>query len=501
MPQIIAAAAAVVLLVGSVVLLWPGGTSGPVVQVLETSATSVELKWKRDPEAEGYTVSIATDPAMKSQKTEKVQKASTTVTGLEQGTRYWIKVSKIDPSNGTEPLDGDHTVTARTEAVPAPLWAGEPRVDTREASLDWSDIAKAQAYVVEVASDEAFSKPKQTVVNASDATINKLQSGGSYWFRVAVSDADGKAIGPWSEAISAETVEVAVKVGTFNISGVHNDKHGDVPLWRNRRPEVINDITQADLDVVGIQEVSTVDGRLYARNLVNGNTQLADLVNGLKSSGGRWAASSMARDTSNDTRILYRSDRLDLVSQGGMRYSSQVSENKRYLAWAVFKVKETGREFLFVTTHLTPRSSSVRERQWRQLISVVNSKAGKRPVIIGGDFNASKFKQPGGRMLTVMENAGFGDVLGQRYRDPSPSRSRAEKMIDTNFGSYNDYKRSVKSYGTGRIGNSVDYIFASNDLPVREFRMVVDRDSSGRLAGTIASDHFLLAATIELTPR
>lgn len=495
-PRLAAVAVVVGLLVGSAALIWPS-SSDESVHVVTTTANSVTLRWRSVPAAEEYRVHVSTDPAMDDASVHEFTTPEATISGLDQGTRYWMQVDVVPRGGATEAIDGGRTISARTTVVQTPMWTREPTTDDHSVSLDWGDVASASRYVVQTSTKEDFAKPQASVVEKSALTAKGLDSGRGYWFRVAVADDEGAASGPWSTPVAAQTVDNAVRAATFNISGVHNDRSGSAPKWRTRRPVIVRQIHDADLDVVGLQEVSTVDSGLYARSLVDGRTQLADVVNGLNDTGGSWKATSTARYATNDTRIVYRTDRLTLVEAGGRKFSSQTKENPRYMAWAVFEVKETGRRFLFVTAHLSPRSASVRERQWKQLVTETAARADGMPVIVGGDFNSSKFHQPAGRMLTAMERAGFGDVLGQRYRSSTASRARAEKLVNANFGSFTDYRRRVGGYGKGRIGNSVDYIFASNDLVVREFRLA-GVTSSGTIEGALGSDHLLMIAVVEI---
>ena len=55
---------------------------------------------------------------------------------------------------------------------------------------------------------------------------------------------------------------------------------------------------------------------------------------------------------------------MTLLYKGAYKYPHQVpGKTARYLGWAVFRVKATQREVLFVTTHLDPYSKPVRVAQ------------------------------------------------------------------------------------------------------------------------------------------
>ena len=50
-----------------------------------------------------------------------------------------------------------------------------------------------------------------------------------------------------------------------------------------------------------------------------------------------------------------------------------------------------------------------------------------------------------------------------------------------------------------RAGNFIDWIFASNDLPVRQYEVVADIDpDTMKLRGVIPSDHNMVRASVAL---
>jgi endonuclease/exonuclease/phosphatase family metal-dependent hydrolase len=324
---------------------------------------------------------------------------------------------------------------------------------------------------------------------------------------------------------TADPTGADVRVGSYNVLGVNTDsKHrGEHKVWKVRRTAVIGQILSRDLDVVGLQEAN--QSTIYRRHLVDGITQYLDLRNGLNRAGGHYALTSVNayncyrpmstykchyryRAAAGDNRILYNTDTLSLVSQGAYRYPHQLrGSTKRFLAWSVLRVKATGHDFLFTTTHLDPYSKSVRAAQWRDMIAKVNRLKGSRPVIATGDFNSTKYSAWAGSLLPAMVRNGYGDALGQHYRT-NPTGLRAQSTRHVWFNSFNGFRRNVASYGYAqdrnvthdpRTGNGVDWIFASNSLPVKEFEVVANMDDSTlRQTGTIPSDHHMLRATITL---
>lgn len=311
-----------------------------------------------------------------------------------------------------------------------------------------------------------------------------------------------------------------VRVATYNLTGVNTDTSasGDHRVWSVRRPSVVNQILYHNLDVVGIQEAN--QSTVYKSRLYFGVNQYLDLLGALRHRGKNWAITNDAmyncvrstsanncdyqdRGASNDTRIIYNADRLDVEQQGAVRYATQTAgKNVRYLVWAVFRVKDTGHEFFFATTHLDPYSADVRQGQWRELISDVNSLHGDLPVVVTGDFNTSKFSSYAATYLPAMRDAGYGDVMNQEPSRPKTPYPRAETTTNAWVNSFNGYRRKVAGYSddkANKVGNGIDWIFASNSLPVKNWAVTLNMNPSTlQLRGVIPSDHFMVRAVLTI---
>jgi endonuclease/exonuclease/phosphatase family metal-dependent hydrolase len=293
---------------------------------------------------------------------------------------------------------------------------------------------------------------------------------------------------------------------------------GDRTPWANRRNTVVSQIMGEHLDVLGAQEVD----QSYTRTsqLVDGANQYLDLLNGLNKAGGSYALTNeyayncvrpetsyncvyQDRGASGNSRIYYNTQTLELVSQGSYAFQASYQNHKDFMAWAVMRMKATGTEFLFVTTHLCPPDRTVRVQQWNELIDEINLIKGTMPVVVTGDFNVQKFDTIAQTMLPAMKNAGYGDVLNQTYATNPIANPRAQKSINGWMNSLGGWDRDVKlhSYYNNRdkTGNNIDSIFASNNLPVKEWKVVVDYDpTSLQQLGTIPSDHHLVRATLTM---
>lgn len=326
-------------------------------------------------------------------------------------------------------------------------------------------------------------------------------------------------------AAPAHAAPVDVRVGTFNIVTVSADQtSGERRPWRERRGTVIGQILGQGLDVVGLQEAN--QSSIYGSRLVDDlRNQYLDLRNGLNRAGGAYQVTSVYpyncvnafssrncryrnRAATGDNRILYNTRTMLLVHKGAYKYPHQVAgKNARYLAWAVLQVRATGQQMLFTTTHLDPYSQSVRVEQWHDMIGKVNALKAALPVVLTGDFNTTKYSPWAQSLMPAMVANGYGDALGQRYQT-NPTALRPQSTHRVWINSFDGFRRDVRTYcywddrfsSHPRTGNGVDWIFASNNLTVRDFEVVSNLDeSTGQVVGTIPSDHQMLRATISLS--
>jgi endonuclease/exonuclease/phosphatase family metal-dependent hydrolase len=312
------------------------------------------------------------------------------------------------------------------------------------------------------------------------------------------------------------------RVASFNIRSVKNDSRsdGDEQPWRQRRKAVIRQILGEHLDVVGLQEAS--QAAKYRRQMVDGRNQFLDLRNGLRKAGGSWQLTSKAaynckhayssshcdyrdRGASRTTKIIYNSNKVEKIRSGSYLYRHQSGgeNDQRYLVWAVFEDRSSDKRFLFANTHLSTGSGALQKAQWRELIGKVNQLKNGLPVIVVGDFQRSRMKTPVTDMLAAMKAAGYGDVLGQRPGEPLVENPRARRAKQSWVNSMNHFRRDVRDFSfednRKHAGNSIDWIFASNNLPVRQYEVVADIDPrTMRLRGVIPSDHNMVRASVIL---
>jgi endonuclease/exonuclease/phosphatase family metal-dependent hydrolase len=429
------------------------------LRATSATATTLGLRWAAPRGARTFQVQYAAASSMRGAKYLRTATPAATLRALRPATRYWFRVRVLKPGTSTalSAFTARTFPSARTAAAPAPV------------------------------------PPAPT----------------------------GPVVWPSSTPVpGASTGPADVRVASFNLFGVNNDAgaSGDQRTWRERRPTVVRQVLGEHPDVIGLQEAN--QSNTYAGHLDYGQTQYDDLVGALRAAGGHYAVTNESayncqkatsstscvptyRGASNSTKILYDTDTLTLVDQGSMRYQAQAAGKiDRYLAWGVFRVKATGGELFFADTHLDSYDADVRVAQWGELIARVNLLRNGRPVVVVGDFNTTKFSSWAREMLPRMQAEGYGDVLDQQYQNPNAVSPRAQSLVDAWIGSSNRFARDVRDFAyeearTTRIGNNIDWVFASNELRVKEWRTVVDYDPRTlQVSGVIPSDHCLVRATV-----
>ena len=323
-------------------------------------------------------------------------------------------------------------------------------------------------------------------------------------------------VAPRAEAASVASVAQPLRVASYNIRCANCGG----PSWQSRRGAVVATIKSRNLDVVGIQEAS--QGWLKSGGRSLDLSQFEDLRNRL---GGSWRLTDASRNNcvtsktptrcryryqgaSNGTRILYDADRVTMLDSGSKKLPSLSGANARYAAWARFRQRSSGKQFMFATAHLEARKDSggshrlanLRTREMATTVATVKKhNPGRLPALIVGDFNSSRFAKPSNGPYDVLVKAGYVDPLGGRARTTRTAPgATVERRINTWLNSYNNYARTALGNKSWKSGSHIDYIFTTR-MRVSEFEVVAKLDGGGRrFAGTIPSDHNMMRATVHL---
>ena len=404
---------------------------------------------------------------------------------------------------------------------------------TTTLSVSWKAVPGAPRYRVAYSTASSMSGATYKRVTAAKLGLTGLAPGQAYYVKVRVITADGGNLSKYSPAVKATTTSTAtsgsgpsagspMRVGSFNVKCFNClGDHPEERSWWDRRADVVRDVRSQNLAVLGIQEAS--QAWLPAQQGGKGQdlSQFEDLRNRL---GGSWRLTNANRNNcvkaktptkcvykdqgaSKGTRILYDASLVTLLDQGSKLLPSP--EDDRFMAWATFVQRSTGKKFFFATAHLEP------DKDWKLHVQeatvlakeVAKQNTGHLPTFITGDMNAHKNSlNPSG----VKDNPVYDVIVDQYgYVDPLGNRSGSttgtpgatvEKRINTPLGSFNDFMPtpSPNYFGRRPNGTYIDYIFTSKKIRVLEWENVAHLDSKHAYVGKQASDHNLQRATVVL---
>jgi endonuclease/exonuclease/phosphatase family metal-dependent hydrolase len=478
----------------------PAGTTaaGPVrvppvaapgeVSVTPTASTAT-LTWSAVPGANDYVIDYDTSDTFAAARQFTSGSTIAVLTGLDSETTYFVRlaarVAGIDTTGAWGPTT-TFTTTGPTYALAPPKVTLSSPTST-SITAKWDEVETGVTYQVKLGrSPEELEAAK----DAKDlgVTYDKLRRKTKYYVSARAVLPSGTPVTDWSDPVSTTTPEsLPLGVGSYNILCA-NCSGGKAP-WAKRREALVETIRSRDLDVLGVQEAS-IGG------VGGGTTQYRDLITRL---GGPYKLTEYGRGVSPDIRIIYNADRIELVKQDVIRLPA----SKRFVAWAVFEQKSTGKRFFFTNTHLDPRNTkagrAAGKAQAKAIVAAIpRLNKDELPVISVGDYASTKWEKGGNVPYDIMQAAGYKDPLGNTFhsRGSAPG-AFVEKRINTSYASLNMYQRKARNFSGWVNGSNTDYIFVT-PMRVSEYEVVVKVDSSGRFVGVIPSDHNLIRATVYL---
>ena len=256
--------------------------------------------------------------------------------------------------------------------------------------------------------------------------------------------------------------KASFNVMTYNILGDMN-KSGRPSDARIR---MVKTILNNDVDVLGTQE----DGNEHSKYFVE-NLKKYDIYRGYAESG---------------DYIYWRKDKFDSLAEGYYFLSdtpekiSKYSDSNQYrtMTYVILKEKQTGKQFLFVNTHLDYRSSEETRVKQIDVLAALIKKVNKDnlPLVVLGDFNTTM--DTGGRavvnFLWKNPNINLTSKVAESKGDKGPT------LIEGKF--------------TLRHPYVFDYIFVTPDLVYTKYYTVVNNIFNGKYP----SDHLPVLAQIEI---
>lgn len=253
-----------------------------------------------------------------------------------------------------------------------------------------------------------------------------------------------------------EVLEGQIKVISFNVR-TGNADDGTQNAWGNRNKAIPVMLKKENPTVFGVQEALR-----YQMNYIRDNVPGYGCI-GVGRDDGADAGEIMG--------IFYKTDLLDL-GENGTFWLSETPEKPskgwganyyRTATWAIFTVKETGKKFFYMNTHLDHQSSDARRNSILLICDKIRElNASGYPALLTADFNSSVDDAIFNPLKLIMKDA------------------RATSPVTDQSNTYN-------GWGTG--SGIIDHIFYSGLIPL-EYRTIMDRWEGVQYI----SDHYPISA-------
>ncbi|XP_055912184.1 nocturnin isoform X3 [Eupeodes corollae] len=278
--------------------------------------------------------------------------------------------------------------------------------------------------------------------------------------------------------------------------------------WDHRKYLIVQEILQNNPDVICLQEV---DHFKFLENVL-GSQNYGGIFFPKPDSPCLYIEQNNGPD---GCAIFYKRDKFELKNfETHVLEVWRVQSNQVAIA-ATLEIKATGKEIVVCTTHLKARHGSLlsklRNEQGKDLVRFVKNFAGKRPIMICGDFNAEPIEPVYSTILSsegLNLSSGYADI--KKELDSLDSNEKSENSEE--IMAVENYAETLANceppYTTwkireeGEVCHTIDYVFYSKDyLKVKNCLEFPQGDEIGKNrtpSYQYPSDHFSLVCDFEL---
>lgn len=166
---------------------WPVVYKSAPLDVTESldftrTSSSVTLKWKKVPGADGYRVYLYNKEEKKYETYDTVTKLNCKITDLEDNTSYKFAVKAyVKTVSGTVWADESEKITVRTQPTTPSF---NVSCDGEKINFEWSKSAGVTGYVVYYSTAKNGTYKKLATVKGTTSESSKFDESGTYYFKV-----------------------------------------------------------------------------------------------------------------------------------------------------------------------------------------------------------------------------------------------------------------------------------------------------------------------------
>lgn len=259
-----------------------------------------------------------------------------------------------------------------------------------------------------------------------------------------------------------------LNVMSFNIR--YDNPEDDENNWKYRKDVAAQIVKEEDIDLLGTQEVL--------------ENQREDLMKRLSDYEVRGVGREDSIHKGEHSTIFYKKSRFKELDNGNF-WLSETPDTvsigwdaalERIATWVKLRDKKTGKEFLFMNTHLDNVGKKARRKSADILLNHAWRISDGDPIILSGDFNGNPDSAPY-RIITNEDNK-------KRLRDSRKSAKDVEGAEGTfhDFGNIPIEKRS-----------RIDFIFIGDQVEILKYESMPEK-----LDSIYLSDHIPIVAHLRL---
>lgn len=238
-------------------------------------------------------------------------------------------------------------------------------------------------------------------------------------------------------------------------------QYEEIGSFANRRPLMKKAFLEHGADIIGMQEMVPVLEEFFKEDLAG-----FEYINKYRKT-----------DNLEGTPIYWNPEKVKKLDCGWFWLSETPEVESigwdakcyRITCWVLFEERATGKQFVFVNTHLDHRGETARQEGIKLICKFIKEKfSADMPLILTGDFNA---------------------------RPDSPTIATANSLLCDARAKAADTTAARTFHGFGKAApdSVIDYIYVSDNIECEKFERIEERSGE-----SLQSDHYGIMATIEL---
>ena len=251
-------------------------------------------------------------------------------------------------------------------------------------------------------------------------------------------------------------------VGSYNIRYNNPDDVAEANGWKQRCPNICDQINFEQPLIFGAQEVL--------------HDQLVDLLAGIPQYRYLGVGREDGKEKGEYAAIFYRSDRLEVLKNGcfWLSQTPRVPSKgwdaacERICTWGLFKDKETKLKFFFFNCHMDHIGVVARRESARMIIDSIKAIGKDMPVILTGDFNVDQHDE----IYKIFSESG---ILKDTYANAQ------QRMAPC--GTFNGFMQDR------RDNDRIDHVFVSPHFTVEHYGILTNSYWLGNTRRNL-SDHY-----------